>query len=70
MISWVNPDPYNSIVVFLHRVTEPILGPIRKVLPMPLRMPIDFSPLVAILIIIFLQRFIGMTILHIAYGLG
>ena len=27
LISWVNPDPYNPIVQFLYRVTEPILAP-------------------------------------------
>jgi YggT family protein len=69
LISWVNPDPYNPIVTFLRKVTEPILAPIRKILPYPLKMPIDFSPLIAILIIIFLQKFIGMTISSIAYRL-
>jgi len=34
LISWVNPDPYNQIVIFLYRVTEPVLGPIRRRLPM------------------------------------
>ena len=34
IISWVNPDPYNQIVIILYRLTEPILGPIRKILPM------------------------------------
>ncbi|MDD5583598.1 MAG: YggT family protein [Candidatus Omnitrophica bacterium] len=70
LISWVNPDPYNPIVTFLRRITEPILTPIRKILPFPLKMPVDFSPLVAILLIMFLQRFIGMTLLHIVYKLS
>jgi len=30
LISWVNPDPWNPIVRFLDRVTEPVLGPIRR----------------------------------------
>jgi YggT family protein len=30
LISWVNPDPYNPIVRFLYRVTEPVLAPIRR----------------------------------------
>jgi len=34
VISWVNPDPYNQIVIFLYRVTDPVLGPIRRILPM------------------------------------
>jgi YggT family protein len=65
VVSWVNPDPYNSIVVFLYRVTEPILAPIRRRLPMG--MGIDFSPMVVILVIIFLQVFLVKTILQMAY---
>jgi YggT family protein len=65
VISWVNPDPYNSIVVFLYRVTEPVLAPIRRRLPMG--MGIDFSPMVVILVILFLQVFLVKTILQMAY---
>jgi YggT family protein len=54
LISWVNPDPYNPIVQILTRMTEPVLRPIRKLVP-PYRIGIDFSPFIAILVIIFLQ---------------
>ncbi len=55
LISWVNPDPYNPIVRFLVSVTEPVLRPLRKLMP-PWKMGgLDLSPLVAILIIIFLE---------------
>ncbi|HYM37673.1 MAG TPA: YggT family protein [Nitrospiraceae bacterium] len=53
LVSWVNPDPWNPIVQFLERVTEPVLSPIRQRLGWG--MGIDLSPLVAILIIYFLQ---------------
>jgi YggT family protein len=53
LISWVNPDPFNPIVQFLERVTEPVLAPIRRWIGW--RMGIDLSPIIAILIIIFLQ---------------
>lgn len=53
LISWVNPDPWNPIVQFLDRVTEPVLAPIRRL--MGGRMGIDLSPLIAIGIIIFLR---------------
>ena len=33
LISWVNPDPFNPIVQFLMRVTEPLLEPVRRLLP-------------------------------------
>jgi YggT family protein len=54
LISWVNPDPYNPIVQFLNRVTEPVLRPIRKLVP-TWKIGIDLSPLIAILIIYFLE---------------
>ncbi len=57
LISWVNPDPYNQIVVFLYRVTEPVLATIRRWLPFG-NLGIDLSPVVAIALIIFLQSFL------------
>lgn len=53
LISWVNPDPWNPIVQFLDRVTEPVLSPIRRRLGW--RMGVDLSPLVVIVAITFLQ---------------
>lgn len=59
LISWVNPDPYNPIVQFLTRTTEPILYPIRKILP---PMAIDISPVIAFMFIYFLQSFLVATL--------
>ncbi|SPP63604.1 YggT family protein [Nitrospira lenta] len=53
LISWVNPDPWNPIVQFLDRATEPVLAPIRRW--MGWRMGLDLSPIIAILILTFLQ---------------
>jgi len=53
LISWVNPDPWNPIVQFLERATEPVLSPIRRRLGW--RLGVDVSPIIAILVIIFLQ---------------
>jgi len=64
-ISWVNPDPYNQIVIFLYRVTEPVLRPIRRKLPMN-NAGIDFSPFIVILAIIFLRLFLVPTMQHLA----
>jgi len=65
VLSWVNPDPYNPIVRFLYRVTEPVLAPIRRLLPTR-GMGIDFSPLIAILVIYFLQMFLVKTMIQLA----
>ncbi len=56
LLSWVNPDPYNPIVRFLYSVTEPVLRPIRSRLR--LSIGIDISPLLVILVIWFIQRFV------------
>jgi YggT family protein len=53
LVSWVNPDPWNPIVQFLDRATEPALAPIRRRLGW--QMGIDLSPLIVILILYFLQ---------------
>lgn len=57
IISWVSPDPYNPIVRFLYRATEPVLRPIRERLPTT-AMGFDFSPVVAILILTLLQWYL------------
>ena len=62
LISWVNPDPYNPIVQFLYKVTEPVLYPIRQALPIS-GIGIDFSPIIVFLIIIFLQNFLVQTLM-------
>ena len=64
LISWVNPDPWNPIVQFLTRVTEPALAPIRGLVGW--RLGIDLSPLILILILTFLQKFIVPSLMHLA----
>ncbi len=66
LISWVNPDPSNTIVVLLHKMTEPVLEPIRRFLPMS---AIDLSPIVAFLMIIFLRSFLVSTLFDLGYRL-
>jgi YggT family protein len=56
VISWVSPDPFNPIVRFLYRATEPVLRPIRRRLPM--MGGLDLSPMVVILAIYFLKWFL------------
>ncbi|MCB5230295.1 MAG: YggT family protein [Candidatus Cloacimonas sp.] len=48
VLSWFSPDPYHPLYRFLINVTEPVLSPLRSILP---DTGIDFSPLVAILLI-------------------
>ncbi|NQT74920.1 MAG: YggT family protein [Candidatus Omnitrophica bacterium] len=69
LISWVNPDPYNPIVKFLYKTTEPILYPIRKMIPLQMGVGIDISPIIAFLVIIFLRSFLVKTLLDISFRL-
>ena len=69
ILSWVNPDPYNPIVRFLHDVTEPILARIRRMLPV-FGGGIDFSPMILIMAIYFLMGFLVPTLKHMAAAIG
>jgi YggT family protein len=68
LMSWVNPDPYNPIVRFLHAVTEPVLRPIRRIIGFRLGV-IDISPMVVILAILFVKSFLIQSLIEFAYKL-
>ena len=62
LLSWVNPDPYNPIVIFLRRSTDLILEPLRRKIPS--FGGIDFTPLIAIFILVFINRFLVTSIIE------
>jgi len=66
LISWVNPDPYSPIVQFLYRTTEPILQPVRRLLPST---GIDISPMIVFLLIMFLRPFLVNSLYEFGYRL-
>ena len=68
ILSWVNPDPYNPIVRFIHNITEPVLYQIRKRIPLNFG-GIDFSPVIVLLAVIFLQRFLVASLYELAQSL-
>ncbi|MBT8370200.1 MAG: YggT family protein [Desulfobacterales bacterium] len=68
ILSWVSPDPYNPIVRFIHNVTEPVLYQIRKRIPLNFG-GIDFSPIIVLLAVIFLQRFLVTSLYDLALSL-
>ena len=68
LISWVNPDPYNPIVRVLYQITEPVLSTIRRWIPLR-GIGIDISPIIVILIIIFLQSFLVQSMIQMAIRL-
>jgi YggT family protein len=69
ILSWVNPDPYNPIVRFLYNITEPVLGWVRRQVPLIFG-GIDLSPLLILIAIVFLQRFLVSTLWELAQRLG
>jgi YggT family protein len=68
IVSWVNADPYNPLVRFLYQATEPVLYRVRRALPVVYG-GIDFSPLVVLVAIFFLQGFLVATLQDIAAAL-
>jgi len=57
LLSWFTNDPRNPLIAALDQVTEPILAPLRRVMP---RMGmLDFTPLVAVLILVAIQKLVA-----------
>ena len=69
LLTWVNPDPYNPIVRFLYNVTEPVLGWVRSRVPVVFG-GLDLSPLLVLLGIVFLQRFLVTTLYDLVRRIG
>jgi YggT family protein len=68
ILSWVSPDPYNPLVKAVYNVTEPVLGRIRRHLPVSFG-GLDLSPIIVFMIIEFLQYAVVNSIFQIAAGL-
>jgi len=67
VLSWVSPDPYNPIVRIIIQLSEPLLYPVRRRLPILGGM--DLSPIVVILAAYFLDDFLVPSIQRIAMNL-
>lgn len=68
ILSWFPLDPFNPIISFLNQVTEPLLAPLRR-LPLQVGM-LDLTPLVAFVILIFIQRVLVRVLMQLAYQFG
>lgn len=67
IISWVNPDPYNPLVRFLYRATEPVLHRVRRIVPD--LGGLDISPLIVLLVIFFMQKFLVSSLFDLVHRL-
>jgi len=71
IISWVNADPYNPIVRFIHNLTEPVMAPVRrKMWKLTYRTQLDFSPMIVIFGLFVVQMLLRRLRAMLAYGLG
>lgn len=68
VLSWFAVDPYNDVVQILYRITDPILAPFRR-LPLHIGM-VDFSPIIAFVVLVFLRNFIVGVLTQLAYRFG
>ncbi len=68
VLSWVNPDPFNPIVRFIHNVTEPALYRVRSFIPVSFG-GIDFSPIIVLLGVIFLRTFVVSSLIRLSANL-
>ena len=67
LMSWVSPDPRNPIVMFLRQVTEPVLNPVRRLLPPWKTGGLDLSPLIVLLVIQFVDRVVLRSVRYSAF---
>jgi YggT family protein len=65
LLTWVNPDPYNPIVRFLYNVTEPLLGWVRRHVPIVFG-GLDLSPILVLVAIAVLKSFLINILNHLA----
>ena len=54
LLSWVRVNPYHPAVELLYRITEPILAPLRRVIP-SIGM-VDISPVIALILLQIIQE--------------
>jgi YggT family protein len=57
LFSWIRVDEYHPVVQWIYRLTEPLLEPIRRILPTG-RMGIDFSPFLLLLALSLVRRMV------------
>lgn len=58
LMSWINPNPHSPIVRFVSDITDPLLSRIERLMPQALLYPLNFTPIVALLFLSFVQRLI------------
>lgn len=66
ILSFIPHDPYNSILRYVYEITEPLMAACGKFLPDSLRYPLDFTPMVALVVIQLLYSVL-LSVLHVLF---
>lgn len=69
ILSWFNPNPYGSGMMFLTRITDPVLERIRRLLPLGGGVGLDLSPIIAIFVLLFIKYFLVVSLYDISANL-
>ena len=67
IISWINPDAYNPITMIMYQLSEPILRPVRRIIPSA--GGFDFSPLIVLVIINLLMILLISPLMDVGHSL-
>lgn len=65
-LSFIPHNPYNSILRYIYEITEPLFDLCRKLLPEALRYPLDFTPMIALVLLQLIYRVL-LAFLHILF---
>lgn len=66
LVSWLPIDRYHPAIQLLDQITEPILGPLRRVIP-PLGGMMDITPIVALILLQILQSIVHSILVNALY---
>ena len=69
ILSWFNPNPYSPGMMFLTKITDPVLERIRRFLPLGSGVGLDLSPIIAIFGLLFIKYFLVSSLYDISAGL-
>jgi YggT family protein len=68
VLSWFNPNPYSPGMMFLTRITDPVLYRIRRFLPLS-GVGLDLSPIIAIFGLMFIRYFLVSSLYDLSFTL-
>lgn len=66
ILSWIRIPSLYPVAVILYKLTEPVLKPLRKLVPPYKVGGLDISPMIAVILILFLDSFIVKSLIQIA----